>query len=325
MDELISVLVPAYNAEKFLNRCIDSILAQTYKELEIIIVNDGSKDRTGEICDAYAENYNRIKVFHQDNGGVSKARNKALDSASGKYICFVDSDDCVHPMYCETLYNMLKKENADITQVGYLKFDEEIPSGEAVKEYTVCDKYYPLEQMAVDYAWIVPWGKLYRREIFEGLRYPVDVNHEDEFIAHKLYYNISKLVYSKSPLYYYYTNENSIMRKQYNPSRLSALKALKERLAFYEEHKEERLAQVTIMEYLAMSKRNYYLVKQELGDEQLCDKIKEEHNQLFRENKNRCGINFIFYPELYIIPCSFIESACTIVYRAKRKLGLKCW
>ena len=179
--------------------------------------------------------------------------------------------------------------------------------------------------MLTDFSWIIPCGKMYKKELFQEVTYPTGLNHEDEFITYKLLYKCSKIVYSEIPLYFYYTNENSIMRKQYNPSRLSALKALKERLAFYEEHKEERLAQVTIMEYLAMSKRNYYLVKQELGDEQLCDKIKEEHNQLFRENKNRCGINFIFYPELYIIPCSFIESACTIVYRAKRKLGLKCW
>lgn len=325
MDELISVLVPAYNAEKFLAKCIDSILAQTYKNLEIIIVNDGSKDRTGEICDAYAARHSQIKVFHQDNGGVSKARNKALDSALGKYICFVDSDDCIHPMYCELLYNMLKKENADISQVGYLKFDQDTPVGKVITEYTVCDKYYPLEQMTVDYTWVVPWGKLYRREIFDGIRYPADVNHEDEFIAHKLYYNISRLVYSKSTLYYYYIHENSIMHRQYSPSRLSVLRALKERLAFYESHNEEKLAQMTIMEYLAMSKRNYYLAKQALGDAKLCNKINEEHKQLLKANKKRCGINFIFYPELYIIPCPLIEKACTIVYRAKRKLGLKCW
>lgn len=325
MDELISVLVPAYNAEKFLARCIDSILAQTYKNLEIIIVNDGSLDRTGEICDAYAAKDSRIRAFHQDNGGVSKARNRALDSASGKYICFVDSDDCVHPMYCEVLYNMLKKENADIAQVGYLKFDKEAPAGKVVTEYTVYDKYYPLEQMSVDYTWIVTWGKLYRKILFEGIRYPEGFNHEDEFVAHKLYYNISRLVYSKAALYYYYTNENSIMNKQYNPSRLSVLKALKERLSFYESHNEEKLAQATIMEYLAMSKRNYYLVKQELGDDLLCNKLKEEHKKLFTENKKRCGINFIFYPELYIVPCPLIEKACMTVYRVKRKLGLKCW
>lgn len=327
MDDLISVLVPAYNVSDYLERCMESILAQTYMNLEIIILDDGSTDATALICDRYAEQYGYIRVFHQENRGIAAARNFLIEKASGKYICFIDADDCIHPMYCEKLYQMIKAAGADLAKAAVLKFQKEMPRPD-INNYgnpVVCDRYYPSEQMQEDYSWIVVTGKMYKKELFQGITYPLGFNHEDEFVTYKLYYKCSKIVYSEAPLYYYYTNEQSIMNKKFNLSRLGVLKALSEKREFYEKHNEEHLAQLTILKLLSMCRRNYFLVKQELGDEAVCDRIMEGYKKLFRENKKRCKILFFKYPELYIIPYPSLKYVCMILYHIKQKLGLKCW
>lgn len=327
MNDLISVLIPAYNVADYLGRCIESILAQTYKNLEIIILDDGSTDATASICDRYAEQYEYIRVFHQENRGLAETRNILLEKASGEYICFVDADDCVHPLYCEQLYQMIKDTGADLSKVDTLKFKKKIPQVDitAYGKPIVCDKYYPSEQMLTDHSWIVVNGKMCKKELFQGITFPLGFNHEDEFVTYKLYYKCSKIVYSEAPLYYYYTNEQSIMNKKFNLSRLGVLRALSEKKDFYEEHNEERLAQLTILKLLSMCRRNYFLVKRELGDEAVCAKIKEGYKKLFRENKKRCKISFFKYPELYIIPYPSLKYVCMILYHIKQKLGLKCW
>ncbi|MBE5947844.1 MAG: glycosyltransferase family 2 protein [Lachnospiraceae bacterium] len=327
MNELISVLIPAYNVANYLARCIESVLAQTHKNLEIIIVNDGSTDGTAEICDKYAEQYENIRVLHQENLGLAETRNILLREASGKYICFVDSDDCIHPLYCEKLYRMIKDDGADLSKIATLKFQKEIPQID-IDNYgkpIVCNKYYPLEQMLTDYSWLTSWGKMYKKDLFQDITYPIGASHEDEFITYKLFYKCSKIVHSKIPLYFYYTNKNSIMNRKFNPSRLSVLLALAERKVFFEKHNEEKLAQLTTLKLLSMCRRNYFLVKQELGNESVCRKIKEGYIKLFRENKKRCGIKFITYPELYIIPYPALKYVCMFIYHIKLKLGLKCW
>ena len=120
MDEkLVSVIIPAYNIEDYIGRCLDSIISQTYKNLEIIVVDDGSRDYTGEILDNYAKKDRRIKVIHKENGGVSSARNKGIEAAEGDYIGFIDGDDLIEPGMYKTLVDLLEEENADIAHCGY--------------------------------------------------------------------------------------------------------------------------------------------------------------------------------------------------------------
>ena len=184
MNDLISVIVPVYDVERYLARCIDSILAQTYQNLEIFLVDDGSPDRCGEICDAYAEKDNRIQVIHKKNGGLSDARNAALDICTGEYISFVDSDDYVSDDFIETMHHAIKDYQAKLAVCGIMKFDE---SGKISVDYAPSDteKCVSGEEMVEMTIWRpAAWNKLYHRSLFEGIRYPFGKLYEDLFVYH---------------------------------------------------------------------------------------------------------------------------------------------
>ncbi|MEQ8154210.1 MAG: glycosyltransferase family 2 protein [Clostridiaceae bacterium] len=238
MNPLISVIIPIYNVEPYLRRCINSVLNQTYNNLEIILVDDGSPDNCGIICDEYAKNHDRIKVIHKRNGGLSDARNAGLNIASGKYIGFIDSDDWVSNIYLQKLYDLISNHNSDISVCNFVKaYDEkdllsnnhcielyEYNNIEALNQYF--NKYYI--QM------VVSWGKLYKTALFKDIGFPVGRIHEDEFTTHKLLYKANKVVFTTESLYYYWQRQDSITGVGFNlKGRLHRLEALKERCEFY--------------------------------------------------------------------------------------------
>lgn len=215
---LISIIVPVYNVEKYLPRCIDSILSQTYKNLEIILVDDGSPDRCGEICDEYAKNDARIHVIHKENGGLADARNVGLKAAAGQYVMFFDSDDWVAANICETLLQALITTQADIVTCNFsriysggkiinnpaiLKAGKIYTGKEALELYI---KKGPVELT-------IACNKLYKKELFiqNNLFYPMGRLHEDEFLCKYLLYYSKTFVYINQSLYYYFQRENSIM------------------------------------------------------------------------------------------------------------------
>lgn len=221
--KLISVIVPVYKVEKYLEKCVDSIISQTYDNLEIILVNDGSPDKCPHICDRYKETDGRIKVIHKENGGLSSARNAGLAMCSGEYIAFIDSDDCIAEDYIEKLYSAMETENADIAICDFLytgllaqynkkynslRFPRFIANGREMLH-----RYYEYENGT---ALVVAWGKLYRRELFRTLRYPVGRIHEDEFVFAELMLNCKKAVWIEDKLYFYLQRENSIMSGKNN-------------------------------------------------------------------------------------------------------------
>lgn len=232
---VISVVVPIYKSEAFLGRCVDSILAQTFKDFELILVDDGSPDQCGAICDEYAKKEDRIRVVHQKNGGAAAARNAGIDVAAGAWIAFVDSDDWVHPDYLRVLYNVAVQQSADIVACRY----ETVCDDSTVDDTPV---FPVISQENKEEYWIgdrtgatVPWGKLYRRELFKEQRYPVGRTAEDEYVTYKLLFECNKLVIIDNKLYRYYANNSSVSRNNYIQRLPDALEAFREHEEYFKD------------------------------------------------------------------------------------------
>lgn len=257
MSELISVIVPIYNVANYLRKCIESIRNQSYQNLEIILVDDGSPDNCGEICEEYAKLDDRIKVIHKTNGGLSDARNYGIEAATGEYFLFVDSDDYIHIDMIRILYEVLKEKNAQVAVCSYQNVQENevtaynenyrgVLQPLLMTEKQMFDSHYYLEKRV---EFIVAWNKLYHRSLFEYVRYPKGKVHEDEFTTYKLLYQAQKIVYIEAPLYFYVQRENSIMGQKISEKRLLILEALLERMEFFKEKGEKRLWILTFEAY----------------------------------------------------------------------------
>ena len=233
-NPLISVIVPVYKVEKYLRKCVDSILAQTYTNLEIILVDDGSPDNCGAICDEYAVKDSRIKVIHQHNGGLSAARNAGLDIATGDYIGFVDSDDYIAPDMYKKLYNALIENDADVSICNYDYVDT---------SYQTMNIYSPMENKIYGYIeainnlfveyycyYVTVWNRLYKSELLLKLRFEVNKKFEDAFIAHHIFLKCKKIVTIKDKLYYYLQRNDSIMGSKLSVSKTDELEAMFQRI-----------------------------------------------------------------------------------------------
>lgn len=234
----ISIIVPIYNVERYIHRCIESILNQNFCDFELILVNDGSPDQCGDICDEYALKDNRIKVIHKNNGGLSSARNAGIDIAKGKYIGFIDSDDWIEPDMYEILYQNIKKYNADISMCKYktekndlisiyntpLQEEVLVVNTEQAIQAMVDNVLFDLTQFACD--------KLYKRELFEGIRYPEGKLYEDVATTYKLIDKCNVFVYNNSTKYHYSLNSNSISQRKFDHSQLDILETRQELYRF---------------------------------------------------------------------------------------------
>lgn len=213
---LISVIVPVYKVEKELNRCVESIVGQTYKNFELILIDDGSPDSCPQMCDSWKSKDSRIKVMHTCNQGLSAARNTGIANAEGELIAFVDSDDYVDACFLEKLFDAMVNNNADIVCCG---IKEEYELSGVSKDVTPFDSDFCLssKKMLRDaslYEWqyVVAWNKLYRKEVWEGIRYPDGRYHEDEFVYHRLLFAADIVAFIHDPLYHYMQREGSIMK-----------------------------------------------------------------------------------------------------------------
>ena len=245
MNSKISVIVPIYNVEKYLSKCIDSIINQTYTNLEIILVDDGSPDNCGIMCDDYSLKDNRIKVIHKKNGGLSHARNIGLEIATGDYISFIDSDDYIHKEFYEILISLIVKYNADIAQCEFLKvYEEGINNSNNYKSY-IDEKIIMLSNNeALNNLYnkncvntVVVWNKLYKKQLFKNIRYPKGKIHEDEYTTYKVLFNASKVVLTSRQMYYYLQRSSSIMGEEFNIKRLDRLDAYFGQVLFYNDKK----------------------------------------------------------------------------------------
>lgn len=228
MNELVSVIVPVYKTEKYLNYCINSIVSQTYNNLEIILVDDGSPDRCPAICDLWKEKDERIKVFHQVNAGGGQARNLALDKSKGKFVIFVDSDDYIAPFMIEFLYKQFQ-DDVDIVECGYCithndnaEFDEE---SEGYRWESFGAEEAVLENIKDRIFRQIIWNKMYRKSVVGNVRFPVYKNIDDEFWTYQVLGNARKVIYTNKVLYAYRQQENSVMHSLNAVRRFQALEA----------------------------------------------------------------------------------------------------
>lgn len=212
-NKLISVIVPVYNVENYLEKCLDSIINQVYKKIEIILINDGSTDLSSQICDDYQNKDNRIIVIHKSNEGPSEARNSGLNIAQGEYIAFIDSDDYIDELYLDTLFNLLINTNSDISCCSFYSENkkEHNPKIQNINAKKVIS--YMLQDRIVAPS---ACGKLFKKYIFNGLRFPKGRIFEDFFTAPLFFSKADYLVITSEQLYYYRVNQNGIMRSKFD-------------------------------------------------------------------------------------------------------------
>lgn len=255
VEEKVSVIIPAYNMELYIGDSVQSVIDQTYKNLEIIVIDDGSTDGTAEICEELGRNDGRIRVVHKENGGLSDARNYGLQISTGEYIAFLDADDGYYPRFIEFLYDALERTDSDIAMCDFivtkdvhgnliekLRYEEECMTGRKASGRTTGSDGVALE-------YIVAWNKLYKKQLFDGIAYPSRQNNEDEFITWKLLWKAKQVVYIHTFLHKYLQRETSIMGKRFSRDRLGVIEAHKEKRTFFEKkglYKEAHCASLAI-------------------------------------------------------------------------------
>ncbi|EGP5526537.1 glycosyltransferase family 2 protein [Enterococcus faecium] len=222
----ISIIMTVFNVEKYLAKAIDSVLLQTFADFELILVDDGSSDRSGEICDEYQQRDKRIKVIHQPNSGVSSARNTGLENAQGKFIGFVDSDDYIESDMYEFLYNNLIEEKADLSICGiYDVYEGKEPQAKTPGHYVLTKDETVKMILEAKVISVHPVNKLYKKELFNHIRYPIGKITEDGAVMFHLLENVEKVVVDMTPKYYYYHRMNSITTSPYSEKDLSTIEA----------------------------------------------------------------------------------------------------
>ena len=235
---MISVIVPVYKVEKYLDECVESIINQTYTDLEIILVDDGSPDNCPQMCDAWGKKDKRIKVIHQANGGISAARNAALDIACGEYIYFVDSDDFIEATALEYLHKLIVEYNVPMVIGGYRRvsengeYDREVYA-DADIEVTVLDEYSTWEKAAYNMEFVMPCTKLYKAELWTDCRFPVRKIHEDNGVMLEILSKCNRVVYSNKPIYNYRINLQGIMRTIFSIKNLDKCIFFNEQCAYF--------------------------------------------------------------------------------------------
>ena len=296
MKDLISVVVPIYNVERFLPICIESIISQSYKKLQIILVDDGSTDNCGNICNEYASRDERLEVIHKQNGGLSDARNVGINKAKGEYIAFVDSDNYIEKSMYKDMYNLIDKRKADVCICNFYNVEGNNKilknPNKGIQEY---DKISILKEILLDtkiqsYA----WNKLYKKEVFNNIKYPVGRKYEDIGTTFYILEKCNKIIVTGKPEYYYLNRKDSIVNNVNEQTIIDYIELIIKRYDYIEKNLKE------------LDKYNkYYLAKTLITayyDIKSLKDIKSETQKLFdklyekvRKNLESDGKEFIDY------------------------------
>ncbi len=276
-NDLISIIIPVYKVEKYLEKCIESVLKQTYTNLQIILVDDGSPDNCGKICDEYAKKDSRIEVIHKANGGLSDARNVGISKAKGRYIGFVDSDDYIKEDMYEILLNLIKKYDADVSICNLydvIDGNECIRNKEnGIREYSRIDilKEILLDKNIQSYA----WNKLYKKELFDEIKYPIGKKYEDIGTTFYLFEKCNKIVVTSEPEYYYLKRADSLVNNVTESTILDYTEIIIQRYLYIKQNIKE------LRKY-----NNYYLAKTLItahNDIENLENISEEMQQRYKK------------------------------------------
>lgn len=273
---MISVIVPVYNMEQYLERCLESIVRQTYTNIEILLIDDGSKDRSGFICDQWQMRDSRITVLHKENGGLSDARNVGLEYAKGDYLCFVDSDDYLETDMLERLFDALKQNSAEIAVCNFVY---EYADGQECqrKEYQINKfmlmtgrEFMLFSQEEKGTFGVVVWNKLFRKEIFHNIRFPKGKFHEDEFVFHRIMYSRDRICCIPLVGYHYLQRQNSITSE--GPKFPDCMEAIIERCNYMLEQNDKELAVLSERGLIVSEK-----IMREQPKSTLNHKLKKQH------------------------------------------------
>ena len=260
------VVIPVYDIGKLITVSINSIFEQTINSYDLILVDDGSSDLSGHICDEFASIDSRTYVIHKPNGGLSDARNVGMDLAFARgdceWITFIDSDDWVHPQYLETLYRAvnesgLKISSCTLKRTSQYDIEDSVDCGFSVESSE--DVYTQFETKAVSYA----VARLYHKSLFENVRFPKGKLFEDVFTSYKIFLSVDRIAYIKAPLYYYFYNENGIVHQKWSPKRMDEFEAYEEQLEYLRQHPEfSKTYKVIQRDYLQEISYSYYKLQQ---------------------------------------------------------------
>lgn len=299
---LISIIIPIYKAEKYIEKCVRQVMDQTYQNLEIILVDDGSPDKCGLICDEIALTDARVRVIHKENGGAATARNAGLDVMKGQYVAFVDADDYMETNYIEVLYRTLSENNTQVSICGFKAVDERgktviidslhdksvFQSEEAFKERKNIVEVFTgneiiLQDLRGHWEHVAPWGKLYQADLFVGVRYPKWPAYEDEHVFIHVFDKVEKAATCKEKLYYYVQHAGSLMNSAYSEKqRSTTMKMWKERIDYYDDNipKHKELRNCVLQAFVAWNVWFLSLYAHEMTKEQK-DELKKEIRKYF--------------------------------------------
>lgn len=328
---MVSIIIPVYNVEKYLHICLDSVLAQTYTDYEVILVNDGSKDDSGKICEEYVKRDKRFSLISQDNKGLASARNTGIRAARGEYIYFIDSDDCINSSLLEIVVNIADQKKANIVQINLMAVPEDYKeynkpvqiSDVPVQTFSAVQAIRNLDEDNQRYAkdirltTTVVWTKLYRREAFKNFLFPEGMRmHEDQMVAHRRIAEAGGMVFLDCPLYYYRQNNTSLIRIGWTPKRLSIIDCYEDRLRCVLEYakkeqsvKSRELADYIYWRYLVCLFRNYDMICLKMSGEEKKEKKKEiiqKVKQLLKEQPGKLSFaKKLFFHCFCLIPAVF--------------------
>ena len=328
---MISIIVPVYNVEKYIRKCVSTLITQTYSDIEIILVDDGSTDASGDICDELASIDKRIRVIHKENGGLSDARNTGIANARGEYIGFVDSDDYVHSSMYETLWKNIENEKADIAYCDFYWIDEtEIiqeslgDSKMQVFEGTdILERIYKLNLPTV-----IAWNKLYRKSLFDSVKFPRGKVHEDEAVIHRLLYLCKKIVYINEKLYYYVKRKGSITDVINITKLADAIDAFEDRMNFFHEKRLLVLETETVKFVIQYLISVYWRQGKKMGRVDVYKVLQEEMRRILGRKYRLCDLytckeRIEFYLFAYnLILYNYFYDMCHLMANVKRRI--KC-
>ena len=290
---MISLIVPVYNVEKYLRNCLESILNQSYSDFELILVDDGSTDQSGKICDEVQKTDSRIRVLHKENGGLSSARNAGTKLARGEYLAYIDSDDRIHPDYLKILLQNMEKTGADVSVCRYVDFENQNPFGKLTEpeKLSVLSGKEAVEQIVGTHLryMITAWGKLYKAALKELLVYPEGKIHEDEFVTYQVFYHAEKVAVTDRPLYGYRKNPSSIMHS-YSTRHMDGLEGIEASINWLKERGEEHLSALAEKRYLLSIEIQWYKAKKGNLDRSFTDSLVEKHTDFYHRHKSVLGI-----------------------------------
>lgn len=320
-EEIVSIIIPVYKVEKYLDRCVESIANQTYKNLEIILVDDGSPDECPRMCDEWARKDNRIKVIHKENGGLSDARNAGIDVFTGDYILFIDSDDYIDSTMVEKMLGKIKHDNTDMCVCAFETFkDGEDPKRSYKKQaeiITADEALFRLTQREYNVYFVIACCKLIKRDVISNLRFVKGKIHEDEFMCHHLIGNCKTISCIYEPLYFYYMREGSITKSNITVAKLAVIEAMKDRIDYIATNFPKLLPDIQALALNAFMGQ-YCVSRSKRADKEILKAFRDEFLKLYKESKTlKMQISKLLCMKFFLF--RYFKNTYYILYRFKNR------